>query len=156
MRSGVHNSYFINKRKAFGRIWSEFSCSRILDEFGCSPHNFRFQAFEVASSSNVIKAHFCIRQQTQGYYGDVNTTGWKSAITWWYSPSQAATVSYHFPQQCKQPHQKPSIRSQRCSTALSPTICKTDSPIAQRPAERLLQAQEWTIFRCFCTRNYFI
>ena len=63
MRSVVHNSDFTNRRKAFRRIWGEFSCSRILDEFGWSPHNFRFQAFEVASASNAIKAHFSIRSR---------------------------------------------------------------------------------------------
>ena len=32
--------------------------------------NFRFQAFEVASASNAIKAHFLFTADAQGYYGD--------------------------------------------------------------------------------------
>ena len=75
MRSVVHNSDFTNRRKAFRRIRGEFSCSRILDEFAWSPHNFRFQTFEAASVSNAIKALFSVYQQTQSHYTDVTTTG---------------------------------------------------------------------------------
>ena len=75
MRSGVHNSDFTNRSKAFRRIRGEFSCSRILDEFAWSSDNFRFQAFEAASVSNLLKVQFPICQQKKSYYGDVTTTG---------------------------------------------------------------------------------
>lgn len=96
MWSGVHNSDFTNRKKAFGKIWGEFSCSRILDEIVWSPHNFRFQAFGADSVSNAIKAHFSVYQQTQSHYSDVTTTGWRTIITWRNSPVPWGTEAYLF------------------------------------------------------------
>lgn len=65
MRSRATSNYFTYRREAVGRIWGEFSCSRILFEFASSSHNFRFQTFEPASVSNLLKAQLRICQQTQ-------------------------------------------------------------------------------------------
>ncbi|MDF9334345.1 hypothetical protein OH690_09795 [Escherichia coli] len=46
-----------------------------FDEFAWSSDNFRFQAFEAASVSNLLKVQFPICQQKKSYYGDVTTTG---------------------------------------------------------------------------------
>ena len=46
---------------------------------------FQVSDLEAASVSNAIKALFSVYQQTQSHYTDVTTTGWRSAITWWYS-----------------------------------------------------------------------
>lgn len=148
MRSGVHNSDFINRRKALERIWGEFSCSRILDKFVRSPNNFRFQAFEAASASNMMKEHYSLYQQKKSYYGDVTTTGWKSAITKRNSPVLAVTASCLFPHKCELPHQWPRMLHQKRYSASSPHNCNCHTDSAA-PCWEALTGPEMEVFSCF-------
>lgn len=94
-------------------------------------------------------------QQTQGYYGDVTTTGWRSAITWWYSPSQAATVSYHFPQLCKQSTHQSLLRSTRSATARHLHTIVNWHTDSTAPSWEALTGPEMEGFQLFLRRKFF-
>lgn len=127
MRSGVDNSDFINRRKAFGRIWGKFSCSRILDEFIWSPHNFRFQAFEVASASNAIKAHFLFAADTKPlqrrYHNGLKVCHHLAKFS---RPSGHRCVPFSTPAYAFSPI--PSTLHQKRYSASSPHNCKLTDP----------------------------